>query len=285
MSLRVDAHHHLWDLDLTPQRWLDESMEVLRRSFLPDELREAAFGLVDQTVVVQTSSDEAETVWMLAQAAATAPIAGVIGWVDLTDVAVGERLAALQARDEGHLLVGIRHQVHDEDDVDWLRRPEVHAGLDAVGAAGLVYDLLIRPAHLDAAVAAARAAPEVSFVVDHIAKPMIAAGRDELWASGISELAALPNVTCKLSGLVTEADWDAWTVEDLIPFFDVVMESFGADRIMFGSDWPVCLLAASYGDVVDATEGLVARCSDAERAAVLGGTADRIYGLTARRRS
>jgi L-fuconolactonase len=203
----------------------------------------------------------------------------VVGWVDLTAPDAGDRLAALRDAPGGDRLVGIRHQVQSEPDPEWLSRADVRRGLRAVAAAGLAYDLLTIPDQLAAAEATARALPEARFVVDHLSKPPIAAGGREPWETRIRALAAHPNVSCKLSGMVTEADWAAWTVGDLRPYAEVVLDAFGPARVMFGSDWPVCTLAATYGEVVAAAAELTAELSDGERAAVLGGTATAVYGL------
>jgi L-fuconolactonase len=267
---RVDAHHHLWDLLVRDQPWIDERSPI-RRTFTVDDL--AAVTRADATVVVQTISVADETPELLALADPL--IAGVVGWVDLTASDVAERLAALRCE----RLVGIRHLVQSEPDPRWLCRPDVRRGLKAVAREGLVYDLLTVPAQLPAAIETVRALDELRFVVDHLSKPPIASGELEPWASQIRELAAHENVACKLSGMVTEADWATWSVDDLRPYADVVLEAFGPDRLLFGSDWPVCLLAASYEAVVDAAEQLTAQLGAAEREQIFGGTARRIYTL------
>jgi len=279
MNSIIDAHHHMWDLDLTPQVWLDDSMGPINRSFFHDDLDSATAGRVEKTVVVQTVSSEDETLLMLDIAAASPIVDGVVGWVDLTQPNVADRLAALKESSAGAFLRGIRHQVHDEADTDWLVRDDVRRGLAAVGAAGLVFDLLLRPQHLAVATETARALPDVSFVLDHIAKPQIAAGVLGTWAHDLAALAALPNVACKLSGLVTEADWESWTVDDLAPFAHAAIDAFGPERIMYGSDWPVCLLAASYDQMLEATEELLSRYSAHEREAMFAKTARQMYGL------
>lgn len=266
---RVDAHHHLWDLSVRDQPWISD--DRLRRSFTAADL--AAVAHVDATVVVQTVTVAGETPELLA--IDDPLIAGVVGWVDLTAPDVGEQLAALRS----DRLVGIRHQVQSEPDPRWLCRPEVRAGLDAVSRERLVYDLLTIPEQLPAAIETVRALPDLQFVVDHLSKPPIASGEIEPWASRIRELAAHANVACKLSGMVTEADWAAWTVDDLRPYADTVLDAFGPDRVMFGSDWPVCLLAASYAAVTDAAEALTVGLSGAEREQIFGGTARRVYTL------
>jgi L-fuconolactonase len=278
---RVDAHHHVWDLAVRDQPWIaGDALSPLRRSFDFAELAgELGNERIDATVVVQTVSVAEETPELLALAAGSATVAGVVGWVDLTAPDIGDRLAALRAAPGGERLVGIRHQVQDEPDPEWLSRADVRRGLRAVADAGLAYDLLTLPGQLVAAEATVRALPEARFVVDHLSKPPIATGEREPWATRIRALAAHPHVSCKLSGMVTEADWSHWTVEDLRPYADVVLDAFGPARVMFGSDWPVCTLAATYAEVVAAAEALTAPLSDDERAAVFGGTASTVYGL------
>jgi L-fuconolactonase len=277
---RVDAHHHVWDLGVREQSWMTGSaMDPIRRDFLIDDLAPlAAAADVTQTVLVQTVGLAAETPEFLAIAESNDLVAGVVGWADLTAGDVEDALTGLLNRPDGQWLKGIRHQVHDEPDVEWLNRPDVRRGLAVVAEAGLVYDLLTKTPHLPAALDTVRALPELTFVVDHISKPEIG-GDLEPWASGIRALAAEPNVTCKLSGMVTEASWTDWTVADLKPYADVVLEAFGPERVMFGSDWPVCLLAATYAEVVQAAEDLTAGLTPADRDQIFGETARRTYHL------
>lgn len=277
----VDAHHHVWDLSVRDQGWLGaDGFAPLRRSFGTDDLAaEAAASGVDATVVVQTVAAADETPELLALAEADALVAGVVGWTDLTSPGVADALDGLRGLPGGEHLVGVRHQVQGEPDPRWLLRPDVARGMRALAAAGLVHDLVVLPHQLPAAVEAAAAHPGLVFVLDHLGKPPVAEGRTEPWTGHVRRLAALPNTVCKLSGLVTEARWDAWTVENLRPYADTVLEAFGPRRLMFGSDWPVCLLAASYGQVVDAARELTASLSPAERAEVFGGTAARVYGI------
>ncbi len=277
---RVDAHHHVWDLSVREQPWMvGPELEPIRRSFSIDDLVPAASAAgVTETVLVQTVGLPEETPEFLAVAAGNELVAGVVGWVDLTAAGVEDALTGLLERPDGQWLKGIRHQVHDEPDPRWLCRPDVRRGLAMVGAAGLAYDLLTKTPHLPAALETAQALPEVSFVVDHISKPVVGGGL-EPWAAGIRALAALPNVTCKLSGMVTEASWTDWKVSDLKPYADVVLDAFGPDRVMFGSDWPVCLLAASYAEVVQAAEDLTAGLTDADRDQIFGATARWVYQL------
>jgi L-fuconolactonase len=277
---RVDAHHHVWDLGVREQSWMAGSaMDPIRRDFLIDDLAPlAAAADVTQTVLVQTVGLAAETPEFLAIAESNDLVAGVVGWVDLTADDVEHALTGLLNRPDGQWLKGIRHQVHDEPDVEWLNRPDVRRGLAVVAEAGLVYDLLTKTPHLPAALDTVRALPELTFVVDHISKPEIG-GDLEPWASGIRALAAEPNVTCKLSGMVTEASWTDWKVTDLKPYADVVLEAFGPARVMFGSDWPVCLLAATYAEVVQAAEDLTTGLAPVDRDQIFGQTARRTYHL------
>ncbi len=277
---RVDAHHHIWDLSVREQTWMvGPELDPIRRNFSIDDLApQAAAAGVTATVLVQTVGLVDETVEFLEVAASNDLVAGVVGWVDLTDPDVASTLAGLLERPDGMYLKGIRHQVHDEPDANWLLRPDVQRGLSAVADAGLVYDLLTKPPHLAAAIETARAVPNLTLVVDHISKPVIGAPRDP-WATDLRTLAALPNVTCKLSGMVTEAPWDTWKPTDLQPYADVVLDAFGPDRVMFGSDWPVCLLAATYAQVVETAETLTAALTPTERDAVFTTTATRTYNL------
>jgi L-fuconolactonase len=276
----IDAHHHLWDPARADYPWLTGAYAPIRRRFGPEDLAPnlAAAG-VDRTIVVQTRSSLDETRELLATAAASPFIAGVVGWVDLTDPGVAGTIAELRAGPAGRLLVGLRHQVHDEPDPEWLLRPDVGRGLAAVADAGLVYDFLVRPRELPAALAVARRWPAARFVIDHLAKPRIASGALEPWAGLVAGFGPLDHVAIKLSGLVTEADWQAWGVDDLRPFVDHALDVFGPERLVFGSDWPVCLVAASYGQVADAARVLIAGLSVTEQSAILGGTPGRIYGL------
>jgi len=281
MTGRVDAHHHLWDLSVREQSWMVGSeMDPIRRNFTVDDLAPlAAAAGITSTVIVQTVGLPDETPEFLTVAADNELVAGVVGWVDLTSASVADDLAALRGGPDGSWLKGIRHQVHDETDPDWLCRADVHRGLRAVSEAGLAYDLLTKTPNLPAATQTVALHPDLSFVVDHISKPPITTGKLEPWASDLRELASYPNVTCKLSGMVTEASWTSWTVDDLRPYVEVVLTAFGPERVMFGSDWPVCLLAASYDQVVEAAEQLTAGLSPEEREAVFGGTARRVYQL------
>lgn len=279
--MTVDAHHHLWDLKVRAHGWLRaDELKSIWRDFTLDELEPEARAVgVDKTVLVQVAASTDETREFLAFAACNRLIGGVVGWMDLTAPDPRAELAALQSAAGGQLLCGIRHLVQDEPEPDWLSRPDVRRGIAAVADGGLPYDLLIRPSQAEAALAVVRELPQVTFVLDHLGKPDIAGAKLEPWAGWIKQVAAEPNVVCKLSGMVTEADWSTWTVADLKPYAETAFEAFGADRLMFGSDWPVCVLAGSYAEVFDAAQQLTGGLSPAEREAVFGGTATRVYGL------
>lgn len=275
---RIDAHHHLWDLAARPQEWL-AGLEPLHRDFGEADLRAATSGAgIDATVLVQVLPDVRETVEFLALAGESDLVSGVVGWVDLTSPDVADQLDGLRRGPGGDKLVGVRHLVEPEPDQGWLTRPDVVAGLRAVRDAGLVYDVLTRPHQLPAVVAVAKALPDLVFVLDHLSKPDIAGLVFEPWAARLAELAALRNVAAKVSGLVTGAG-PHWTVDDLRPWVDVALEEFGPSRLMFGTDWPVCLLAASYAEVVESARQVTDGLSAAERDQVFGGTATRVYRL------
>ncbi|MFD9651292.1 amidohydrolase family protein [Streptomyces mirabilis] len=279
--MRVDAHHHVWDLSVRDQDWITgPELRPLRRDFgVADLAPQARAAGVDRTVLVQTITVPEETPEFLALAARSELIAGVVGWTDLTQPDVADELARLRELPGGRHLKGIRHQVQGEPDPEWLLRPDVRDGLAAVAEAGLVYDLVVLPHQLPACVRAAAGHPGLTFVLDHLGKPPIATGALRPWATTVRALAVLPNTVCKLSGMVTEADHAKWTVDGLRPYADTVLDAFGPGRLMFGSDWPVCTLAASYGQVVDAAEELTGGLGAEERAEVFGGTATRVYRL------
>ncbi|MFE9204107.1 amidohydrolase family protein [Micromonospora sp. NPDC007230] len=273
----VDAHHHLWDPAVRTYPWMaGDALAPIRRAYTLADLRVAAGDRVGATVLVQTVSSVTETEEFLATAEASAGlVAGVVGWVDLTRPDVDVELDRLRAGP----LVGVRHQVEDEPDPDWLLRDEVTRGLADLGARGLAYDILVRAPQRAAALATVRRCDDVRFVIDHAGKPAIGSGEWEPWASWIVAMARCEGVVCKLSGLITEAVWDDWDATRIRPYAEHVLSAFGADRVMFGSDWPVCELAGCYRDVLALTDELLAGCTAIERAAVLGGTARRVYAL------
>jgi L-fuconolactonase len=276
----VDAHHHFWDPARADYPWLTEELATIRRPFGPADMAPLlATSGIEGTILVQTRSSLDETQEFLATAEATPFIRGVVGWVDLTDPAVDDVIAGLRSGTGGDHLVGIRHQVHDEPDANWLLRDDVRRGVQAVGRAGLVYELLVRSRELPAAREIVASMPEVRFVVDHLAKPPIRDRALQPWADLVDGFAGLSNAWWKVSGLVTEAEWRRWQPADLAPFVDHALRAIGAERLIFGSDWPVCLLAASYDDVVATARELMARLTDAEQAAVFGENARVVYRL------
>jgi L-fuconolactonase len=272
----VDAHQHFWNPALDVYPWLTDDIAVVKRRFGPEDLEPVLddYG-VGGTVLVQALGSLEETRRLLAVAEATPFVLGVVGWIDLTDPGVADVLAEIGSS----ALVGIRHQVEDEPDPEWLVRADVQRGIAAVGEAGLTYDLLVRPVGLPAAIETVRRHPEMRFVVDHLAKPPIRSGDTTRWARDLETLSAFPNVSCKLSGLVNEADRNAWRGDELVPFHRRALDWFGPDRAMFGSDWPLCLVAADYGAVLGLVHEAIGGLAAGEREAVLGGTATRVYGL------
>ncbi|MGG7464646.1 amidohydrolase family protein [Plantibacter sp. YIM 135347] len=280
-AMRVDAHQHFWTPGAFDYPWMEgTALDPVRRPFLPEDLEPALQrNRIDATVLVQTVSDLAETVGFLELARQVPFVAGVVGWVDLTSPAVGETIDELIA-EYGPLLVGIRHQVHDEGDENWLERPSVQRGLAALARRGLRFDLLVRTRELPTAVRTVARFPELRFVLDHVAKPRVGTGWDADWSAALAPLSALPNVSVKLSGLVTEAHWDSWNSDTLHPYIARTLELFGAERAMFGSDWPVCLLAAKdYDSVLEALSVNLRLLSGTEREAILGTNAMEFYGL------
>jgi L-fuconolactonase len=276
--MRIDAHHHVWDLNIRDQPWI-VNLTPLRRSFGMSELQPLLVDArIERTILVQTVTVPDETPEMLELADAHDEIAGVVGWVDLTATDVDERLAVMRDLPGGAFLVGIRHQVQEERDPDWLTREDVLRGLRAIGEAGLAYDLIVTKEQLAAAAAAAVAVPELRFVLDHAGNPSIATREFDRWSNDIATLAALPNVAVKLSGLVTNAS-PSWTVDDLRPYVEHVLSTFGPDRAMFGSDWPVCTLHAGYSQVVEAIGLLIESLGETEQADVFGDNAVDWYRL------
>ena len=276
--MRVDAHQHFWRYDPAEYDWIGEGMERLARDYLPADLAPllTAEGIAG-SVAVQARQTIEETRWLLGLAAKHPAILGVVGWVDLRSSEVGEQLREFAANPR---FVGVRHVVQNEPDVRFLLGEAFVVGLQQLHGFGLTYDLLLYPPQLPAAVELAGMTPEQPFVLDHLAKPLIKPGTLDPWQADLRALARHPNVSCKLSGLVTEAAWQGWKRADFAPYLEVALEAFGPKRLMLGSDWPVCLLAAEYPDVVGIVTEFIARLSDSEQALILGGTASRFYGLT-----
>lgn len=278
----IDAHQHFWDPARADYPWMEApELTPIRRPFGPADLAPLlkANG-IDASLVVQCRSALDETEEFLRIAHATPSVIGVVGWVDLTDAALRDTLDRLRAAPGGDKLVGIRHQVHDEADPDWLLREDVQRGLTAVFAHDLAYDFLVRSRELPAAIATAQAFPQACFVLDHAAKPPIADGGSAEWTDRIAALAACGNVWCKISGLATEAVWNDWNAERLFPFVQHAARCFGEDRLIFGSDWPVCLLAGSYGEIKGALEACLAKLGPSVRDKAFGVNAKAAYRLT-----
>jgi L-fuconolactonase len=274
---RIDAHHHLWRYSPTEYGWIDDEMAALRRDFLPSDLKAAmASAGIDGTIAVQARQTLDETRWLLDLADATDAIRGVVGWAPIA----GEEFPGVMEEFDGRAkLKGLRHVIQDERDPHYILREDFNSGIRTMLDSGLVYEILIFERHLEDAIHFVDEHPHQPFVLDHIAKPLIAAGRLEPWAMRMRELGRRPNVWCKLSGLVNEANWKTWTPETLRPYLDVAVEAFGPTRLMAGSDWPVCLLAIEYAQWFELLSTYFAGFSEPERAAVFGGTAIEVYGL------
>jgi L-fuconolactonase len=274
---RIDAHHHLWRYNPAEYGWIDETMAGLRRDFLAaDLMAEIGPAGIDGTVVVQARQTLEETRWLLDQAEGCAAIRGVVGWAPIA----GEEFPGLMEEFEDRpKLKGLRHVIQGEKDENYILREDFNSGIRALQGSGLVYDILIYERHLPQTVEFVDEHPEQVFVLDHMAKPLIAAGQMEPWAGWVRELGQRENVWCKVSGMATEADWAGWSAEGLRPYLDVAVEAFGLERIMVGSDWPVCLVATEYRRWFEVLGEYFAGFSAAEREAVFGGTAVEVYGL------
>lgn len=273
---RIDAHQHFWHYEPTAYPWIGRGMEALQKDFLPDRLKgELATLGVDATIAVQARPDEAETAWLLAIAAKEPRVAGVVGWIDLNAPDLASRL---QQASRNADLVGFRHMVQDAPDPAALLREEAfNRGVRAIQRQGFVYDVLIHSKTLPEAKQFCARHDQAPLILDHLAKPAIANGEYTWWARHMEAFSRMPHVFCKLSGLVTEAPWSQWRYETLAPYVDKAIEVFGPDRLMFGSDWPVCLLAATYTEVTTVVERSLQRLSISERAAIWGKTAVRCY--------
>ena len=273
----IDAHHHLWMYNTQDYGWMDDSMSVLKSNYLPDDLEaELKLSGVRGTVVVQARQNLEETRWLLELAEQYSFIHGVVGWLDLRSKDLDKELDEFASNPK---LVGVRHVIHDETDDDFMLRPDFIRGIAQLEYYELIYDLLLFPRHLERAVQLVERFPRQGFVLDHLAKPMIKAGIMEPWKSDITRLAAYQNVWCKLSGMVTEADHKQWLYKDLQPYMEVVLESFGPERIMLGSDWPVCKLAAEYGEVMKTVQEFIEALSPGDQERILYQNAIDCYQL------
>ena len=278
-AMTIDAHHHLWQYTPGDFDWINDAMDRLRRDFLPEDLRfEISHAGIQGTVAVQARQSLEETRWLLEIARDSRTIRGVVGWVPLVSPDVSRVLSALSGETK---LKGLRHIIQDEADDNFVLREDFNRGIDATAGTGLVYDILVYAKHLPQTAVFVDRHPMQTFVLDHIAKPPISLGELGLepWATHLRELARRPNVSCKLSGMVTETDWQTWSLETLRPYLDVVVDSFGPERLMAGSDWPVCLVATGYKRWFDTLREYFALFSSEETAAIFGGNAASIYRL------
>lgn len=278
--MHIDAHQHFWVYDPREYDWIDESMAALRRDFLPAELRpELQQSGFQGCVAVQARQTIEETRWLLELAAASPFILGVVGWVDLQSPQIRSQLETVAGNPK---LVGVRHVVQGEPDDRFLLSAGFLRGVSILEEFDLAYDILIYSKHLPVAAEFVQRFPRQRFVLDHMAKPPVKSGSLHPWTEDIRKLAAFPNVFCKLSGLVTEADWSHWKPEHMARYLDVAFEAFGSQRLMIGSDWPVCTVAASYGRTMGLVKDYLGRLSTEAREAVLGGNAQRFWRLKLR---
>lgn len=276
----VDSHHHFVDPDSFEYPWMTGPKVALKKRFMPEEFRPTlAENRVDATILVQTRVPMDETREWLALAAVTDFVVGVVGWVDLTSPTVSRDLSELLNLPGGAFLVGVRHKLHDEPDPNWILRDDVQRGLAAVRDAGVAFDLLIRPRELPASLETVQRFSGLRFIIEHIGKPDIAHREVVTWSAGMAPFADLPNVWCKLSGMVTEADLARWTPADFAPYVERVVRWFGEDRVMFGSDWPVCLLGGSYAQIKAALETCLGGVSPTAKNKIFGRNAIQAYRL------
>jgi L-fuconolactonase len=274
---RIDAHQHFWRYDAAKYAWINDAMAALRRDFLPRDLKPLLDELgFDGCVAVQARQTLEETRWLLDLAGRNDFIRGVVGWVDLRSPDLAEQLGELTRNPK---LVAVRHIVQSEPDDEFMLRADFRRGIARLAEFGLAYDVLIYPRQLKAAVHLVSEFPQHRFVLDHIAKPLIAQGALEPWETDLRALAPLQNVWCKVSGMVTEASWQEWQQRDFQPYLDVVFEAFGPERIMIGSDWPVCTVAADYGRTMRIVTDYIGQLTGGQQQAVLGGNCAKFYRL------
>lgn len=275
--MTIDSHQHFWQFDPVRDAWIDDSMSVLRRDFLPEDLRPILHDNgVEGCIAVQADQSETETEFLLGLAAQHDFIRGVVGWVDLRAANLEERLERFAPFSR---LRGFRHIVQGEADVNFMLRPDFQRGIALLAQYRFTYDLLVFPHQMGTALELVRRFPRQTFILDHLGKPYIKDGFREGWATLLRELGRCENVACKVSGLVTEADWRHWQYTDFVPYLDQVFETFGTDRLMFGSDWPVCLLGGDYGQVKGILTRYLEPFSADDRDRLWGGNAARVYGL------
>lgn len=275
--MKIDAHQHFWNYNAAQHAWINDAMRAIRRDFLPIDLKTILKqNNIAGCVSVQVDQTEEETKWLLQLAGENDFIKGVVGWIDLQSPDIKERLELLPRSSK---LKGFRHIVQGESDPKFLERPAFRNGIRQLERYDFTYDILIYPHQLKAAIAFAAAFPQQRFVLDHLAKPYIKKRLIKQWYEDLKKLAALDNVWCKVSGLVTESDWQNHKPEDFVPYIEAAVETFGIDRLLFGSDWPVCLIAASYEEVVNITHEVFKKCSEAEQQKFFGLNAVQFYNL------
>lgn len=279
--MRIDSHHHVWDLSVREQGWMaGDALNPIKRNFSINDLRQAITGCgIYKTVVVQTVTNYDETPELLELADTDDLVAGVVGFLQIDAEDAIAHLDSYQPSRGFKYLVGIRDIAHDYEDLKYLSKPQVIKNVQELGKRGLVYDLLTKTPHMRAAIDLVKACPNTKFVLDHISKPYIAKADMQPWADQITELASFENVVVKVSGLFTEADWKNWKKKDFWPYLEHITKSFTPNRMMFGSDWPVCLLAATYKQSIDLVQEFTSNFSESEMEAFWAGTANKVYGL------
>ena len=276
--MKIDSHQHYWHFNTADYGWMGDNMSVIKRDFLPadllPELKSIGF---DGSVAVQARQSLEETDWLLHLAEEHPHIKGVVGWVDMQSEQAEEQIAAFAQHPKA---VGVRHVIHDEEDIDFILRPAFIRGIKLLEKYNLTYDILIFPKHLTNTIEFVKQFSEQQiFVVDHIAKPLIKDDIVSPWKEDIAALATFPNVYCKVSGMVTEADWNTWKPENIQPYLDIVFEAFGPERILIGSDWPVCLVAGKYSEVMQVVIDYISTFTEKEQALILSGNAAKAYGI------
>lgn len=276
--MKIDSHQHYWHFNVQDYGWMGENMLVIKHDFLPEDLLPELSSIdFDGSIAVQARQSLQETNWLLQLADDNPHIKGVVGWVDLQSEQAEEQIADFAKHPKA---VGVRHVIHDEEDIDFILSPELIRGVKLLEKYNLTYDILIFPTHLQNTIQFVKQCSEKQiFVVDHIAKPLIKKGIFSPWKEDIAELAKLPNVYCKVSGMVTETDWNNWKPEDLKPYLDVVFEAFGAERVMIGSDWPVCLVAGKYSEVMNVVINYISNFTEKEKLMILGDNAVKAYKI------
>ena len=276
--MKIDAHQHFWSYNTHEYTWISDEMSVLKTNHLPDDLwREQHSINFDGSIAIQARQTLQESKWLLQLANLEPRIKGVVGWVDLCSQNIETQIAQLGTHPK---FVGVRHVLHDEPDDQFMLRPDFLNGIQKLKRHNLTYDLLLFEKHLPIAIQLVQQFPEQTFILDHISKPLIKNNILSPWDENLRKLATFPNVSCKLSGMVTEANWNTWTPQDLEPYMTVALEAFGPDRLMIGSDWPVCKLAADYSKVMQTTLDFLKRLSKPQQAAILGENCQRIYQLS-----